>query len=392
MLSGCLRVTLALLAGSGSLAAQSGGSVSQAGSAGSARAATDRLIRAYMRDQHVPGASVAVVSGGRLVYARGYGWADLEDSVPVTPRTRFPSASTAKLLTATAVLQLADQGKLALEDAVQAHCPAYPAKRWPVTVGRLLVHQGGVRPSVGGDVFNRVHYGSVEAAVGAFADDTLVAEPGTRQIYSNAGYVLLACAVEGASGTTFDRYLQAHVLGPAGMTATTLGSIYRIVPHRAGAYMVRTEANTRAWQGLWTAAHLAETEIDVPFRADPLDESFATGASNYLTTPSDLARFVIALDDGRLIGRERLAAMLSDHPTSDGQPTGRGYGWVVAGTGRSLVARLSGSVWTGSSAVRWAPSERLAVVLSTNLGFQQPDAVLDSVARVWEREGAPASR
>jgi CubicO group peptidase (beta-lactamase class C family) len=149
--------------------------------------------------------------------------------------------------------------------------------------------------------------------------------------------------------------------------------------------MVRTEANTQAWQGLWLPAHLAETSIDLPFRADPLDESFATGASNLVTTPSDLARFVIALGAGRLIGRELLADMLADHPTTDSQPTGRGYGWVVSGSGRSLVARLSGSVWTGSSAVRWEPAEGLAVVLCTNLGFQQPDAVLDSVAAAWAR-------
>jgi CubicO group peptidase (beta-lactamase class C family) len=373
-----LHLSCVLLLASGSLAGQSA-----APSPAAARAATDRLVRAYLQDQHVPGASVAIVSGGRLVYARGYGWANLEDSVPVTTRTLFLSASTTKLLTATAVLQLVQQGKLALDDRIETRCPVYPAKRWPVTIGRLLVHQGGVRPSTGGDVFNRVHYGSVEAAVGAFAGDTLIAEPGTQAVYSNAGYVLLACAIEGASGMKYDRYLDAHVLGPAGMKATTAGGIYRIIPHRAGAYMVRTEANTRAWEGLWTPAHLAETTVDVPFRADPLDESFATGASNYLTTPSDLTRFVIALGAGRLIGRELLANMLSDHPTMDGQPTRRGYGWMVSGTGEWLVARLSGSVWTGSSAVHWVPSERLAVVLSTNLGFQQPDAVLDSVAGIW---------
>jgi CubicO group peptidase (beta-lactamase class C family) len=356
---------------------------SHAASSERARSATDRLVRAYMREQHVPGVSVAVVSRGRIAYTRGYGWANLEDSVPVTPHTRFPSASTAKLLTATAILQLVGQGKLALDDSIQTRCPAYPGKRWPVTIGRLLVHQGGIRSSNGADVFNRKHYGSVEAAVGAFADDTLVAEPGTRQVYSNAGYVLLACAIEGASGMTYGGYLESSVLGPAGMTGTTLASIYRIIPHRAAAYMVRTEANTRAWDGLWTPAHLAETTVDVPFRADPLDESFATGASDLLTTPSDLARFVVALDQGRLIGSGLLADMLSDHPTVDGQPTQRGFGWVVRGVGRARVARLSGSVWIGSSAVLWSPANGLAVVVCTNLGFQQPDAVLDSLAGVW---------
>ena len=347
------------------------------------RAATDRLVESYMRDQRVPGASVAIMRDSRLVYARGFGLANLEDSVPVTIHTLFPTASTLKLLTATAVLQLAEQGKLALDQPIQTYCPAYPRKPWPVTIAQLLVHQGGVRPSVGAEVFNRVHYGSVDAAVAAFAEDSLIAVPGTRQVYSNAGYVLLACAIEGASKESYAQYLRGHILVPAGMATIQPASIYRVIPHRAGAYMVRTEANTRQWDGLWTPAHLAETSLDLPFRADPLDESFAIGASNYLTTPTDLARFVIALDRGKLLGRDARAAMLTDHPTADGTLTGRGYAWMISGSTDSVVARLAGSVWTGSSAVLFLPSDHFAVVVSTNLGFQQPNALLDSLAVVW---------
>jgi CubicO group peptidase (beta-lactamase class C family) len=351
--------------------------------AAEARAATDRLVRAYMRDQRVPGVSIAIVVGDRLVYVRGFGWASLEDSVPVSTQTLFPSASTAKLLTATAVAQLVERGALALDQPIETHCPAYPPKRWPVTLGQLLVHQGGVRPSGAADVFNRVHYGSVQAAVAAFAGDTLVAPPGTKEIYSNAGYVLLACTVEGASGEPFDRYLRTHVLRPAGMNATQQASLYRVVAHRSGAYMVRTAANTRAWEGLWTPAHLAETELDVPFRADPVDESFATGASNYLTSPSDLARLMIALNGDGLLGRDMRKAMFSGHPTADGKSTGRGFGWLVSPSKEGVVARLAGSVWTGSSAVLFLPDRRFAAVVSTNLGFQQPGALLDSLAAAW---------
>ena len=293
----------------------------------SARVETERLVADYMRDEHVPGASVAIVVGDSLSYARGFGWANLEDSARVTPRTLFPTASTLKLLTATSVLQLAERGRLSLDQPVRRYCAAFPPKPWPVTIAQLLVHQGGVRPSTGAEVFNRVHYGSIEKVVAEFAADTLVARPGTKQIYSNAGYVLLACAIEGASGESFDQYLRTNIFGPAGMTAIEASSIYRVIPHRADGYMVRTEANTRNWEGLWTADHLAETTIDVPFRADPVDESFA--------------------------------------------------------------ARVAGSVWIGSSAVLFLPRERFAAVVCTNLGFQQPNALLDSLAAVW---GHPVSR
>ena len=167
------------------------------------------------------------------------------------------------------------------------------------------------------------------------------------------------------------------------MLATQQASLYSVVAHRAGAYMVRTAANTRAWEGLWTSAHLAETRLDVPFRSDPVDESFATGASNYLTSPSDLARLMIALDGDRLLSGGMREAMFSDHPTADGKSTGRGFGWLVSASKEGVVARLAGSVWTGSSAVLFLPDKRFAAVVSTNLGFQQPGALLDSIAAFW---------
>jgi len=159
----------------------------------------------------------------------------------------------------------------------------------------LLLHQGGIRPTTGAEVFNREHYPSVAEAVATFARDGLVAEPGAQAIYTNLGYVLLACAIEGASRSTYDDYLQQGVLSPAGMTATVRDDFYRVIPHRAAGYMVRTADNTRDCEGLWTGAHLAATRIGEPFRADPVDASLQPGAGNYLTTPSDLARFVLAL-------------------------------------------------------------------------------------------------
>ncbi len=357
-----------------------------------ARVETERLVADYMRAEHVPGASVAIVVGDSLAYARGFGWANLEDRVLVTPRTLFPTASTLKLLTATSVLQLAERGRLLLDQPIQRYCAAFPPKPWPVTIAQLLVHQGGVRPSTGAEVFNRVHYASIENAVAGFARDTLVARPGTTQIYSNAGYVLLACAIEGASGESFDQYLRTNIFGPAGMTAIEASSIYRVIPHRAGGYMVRTEANTRNWQGLWTADHLAaETTIDVPFRADPVDESFASGASNYLTTHRSCT----------LRHRSRSwQASRSRHDRGDVLRSSN-HGWKGNRSRVSLadfhVGRI-GCRQTRRQCLDWLlgmlflPRERFAAVVCTNFGFQQPNALLDSLAEVWGTESADHDR
>jgi CubicO group peptidase (beta-lactamase class C family) len=225
-----------------------------------------------MRVQRIPGLSLAVGRAGHVVFARGYGKADLEHDVPVTPTTLFRLQSTQKLLTATAVLRLAELGRLRLDDPVQRYCAAFGVRPWPVTVGDLLTHQGGVRSSDLADLFNREHYPSPAAAVRRFVRDTLAHRPGTRVLYSNAGYTLLACAIEGVTGQPYDSALATLVLRPSGMTATRDDNVYEVMPGRARYYVVRTAANTEQWRGLWTDAHSpppASTSRPTPTRWIP---------------------------------------------------------------------------------------------------------------------------
>ena len=112
-------------------------------------AQVDSLVRLYMHAQHIPGMSVALGINGHLVWAQGFGFADLENRVPTDTETVFPTASTLKPLTATAVLRLVDAGRLDLDAPVQRYCAAYPTKPWIVTPRLLLLHQGGIRPSSG---------------------------------------------------------------------------------------------------------------------------------------------------------------------------------------------------------------------------------------------------
>jgi CubicO group peptidase (beta-lactamase class C family) len=157
------------------------------------------------------------------------------------------------------------------------------------------------------------------------AGDSLVAEPGTRVVYSNEGYALLACAIEGASGKSYHDYLRESVLTPAGMASTVEDAFYTLVPDRSRSYIVRTPDNTKLWEGLWTPAHLAATKLNEPAMADPLDESWEPGAGNYLTTPTDLVRFAIALESATLIKESLRAQEFANQPLRDGTPSGRGW-------------------------------------------------------------------
>jgi CubicO group peptidase (beta-lactamase class C family) len=357
------------------------------------RARLAEAVGRYMRDHGIPGLSIAIGARGRVVLAQGFGQADLEHGVPVTATTLFRLQSTQKLLTATAILRLAETGRLRLDAPVQAYCPAFGARPAEVTVRQLLSHQGGVRPADLADLFSREHYASAQEAVRRFVRDSLAYRPGTAMVYSNAGYTLLACAIEGATGRPYDSTLAALVLRPAGMQATRDDNVYEVVPDRARYYVVRTAANTEQWRGLWTEAQLSATRLDQPANADPVDPSWATGAGSYLGTPSDLVRFGLALTGGSLLqGSYRDSAFAPAPLTVTGLPTGRAMGgWVLDSTGRG-VARMLGSTWNGSFGVAVDSVSGLVVAIASNIEFDQPARLIAQVLELWRplvARGAP---
>ena len=157
-----------------------------------------------MATNSVPGISLAVVQDGALVWSRGFGMADLENFVPATSATLFRLGSISKPITATAILQLSERGKVDLDVEVQNYCRAFPKKEWPVTTRELLGHLGGIRhynPDGKGDIpeDSAKHFLSMEESLQVFAGDPLVAKPGTKFHYSTYGYTVLGCILEGAA-------------------------------------------------------------------------------------------------------------------------------------------------------------------------------------------------
>jgi serine beta-lactamase-like protein LACTB, mitochondrial len=343
----------------------------------------EAYVNEYVHSQHIPGMSLALALHGRLVWARGVGMADLENQVPVDTLTMFPTASTLKPLTATAVLQLAEHRRLDLDAPIQRYCPAYPEKRYTVTAHALLLHQGGIRPSIAAEVFNRTHYMTVTDAVRAFAQDSLQFEPGTATLYSNQGFVLLACAIEGASGESYDDYLARAVLAPANMRHTVPENVYKVTPHASRSYVIRTAENTKQWEGLWTPAQLASIELDVPAVADPVDASWEPGAGNYRSTPSDMVRFVLALEQGALLTDSMRAKEFTRQALRPGALAKRGYGWTVTAKDSGNMPVMLGSNWDGSFGVVTDPQTGFVLALASNIEFNIPSDLVLKIAAVF---------
>ena len=276
--------------------------------------AIDAAVQQQIKSYKVPGLSIAVTQQRRIVFSKSYGWADLENQVRVSNETLFRIGSITKPITATAAMMLAQRGQLDLDAPVQNYCRSFPGKPSPVTTRELLAHLGGIREfkTVSGtspELLSETHYDSVADSIALFATDPLVDKPGARYEYSNYGYDLVGCALEGASGKSFDDLLRTLVLSPAAMTATTLDDSYQIIPRRSRNY-------THAKDGSIRNARCIDTSNRIP-------------AAGLLSTADDLARFVLALESNKLLPDAQLRQMWAEQTTGQGKPTGYGLGWMI---------------------------------------------------------------
>ncbi len=200
------------------------------------------LITKWMSERNLPGVSVAVAIDGELVWADGFGWADLEQRVPVTPLTRFRIGSASKALTSAAVGLFHERGVLDLDAPIRTYVPMFPEKRWPISTRQLMGHVSGVRHYLGAEPYSAEHFISVEAALEIFSADTLLFEPGTRSSYSSYGCDLVSAVVEQVAGRPFLYVMRDDVLAPLGMRHTVPDDVFAIVPNRARFY-VRGESD-----------------------------------------------------------------------------------------------------------------------------------------------------
>jgi len=307
------------------------------------------LVEAARTEWQAPGMSVAVVVDGRIAWARGFGLADVENEIEARPDTVYRIASISKPLSATAIMQLMEKGKLSIDDPVTKHVPSFPDRGLGITLRHLLTHTSGIRHYKAGEMDLKEHFDSIEAALEIFKDDPLLFTPGTKYSYSSYAYNLLAAVVESASGLTFEAYMREKVWGPAGMTVTRLEQQGDIVPHRSRQYVVAGGGG-----GVKNA----------PFA----DLSVKWAGGGVISTVEDLARFAIALDQGVLLKPETLETMYEPMTLTDGTRTDYGLGWdsQADAAGRRWIAHGGGATG-GSTYILRLPEKRFAVTIAANV-------------------------
>ena len=324
--------------------------------------AVDRFVAAQMESQHIPGLSLAVVRGGAVVRASGYGSASLELDVPVTPQTVFQIGSITKQFTATAIMMLAEEGRVSLEESVTHALEGLPAAWEGVTVRHLLDHTSGIKSFTGiPDVMARLTFlpASRDEVVALVADAPLEFAPGEQYAYNNTGYYLLGHIIERASGQPYGDFLGDRIFAPLKMEATRVNDLKDILPDRACGY----EWAEDRWRN---ADHISMTW---PFSAGAL-----------VSTTLDLARWDAALGSETLLPKAAWEMMWAPTTLTDGTKTGYGFGWAVGDyEGHPSVGHSGGIPGFMTHAERF-PADDLAVIVLANVAPADPALIARGVA------------
>jgi CubicO group peptidase (beta-lactamase class C family) len=312
-----------------------------------------------------PGCSMAIARDGRLVYARGYGMANLDHEIALTPSSVFHVASVSKQFTAAAIVLLSQEGRLSLDDEVRKHVPELPDFGQRVTIRQLVHHTSGLRDQwellgLAGWRYSRDLITDEDVLQLMERQKDLNFAPGSEHLYCNTGYTLLATIVKRASGRSFRDFTTERLFKPLGMNNTHFRDDHaEIVKNHAYGYVPAGDT----------------------FRQSPTNFNTA-GATSLLTTVEDLALWDRNFIDGRVGGPAFLEQMLAAGVLEDGRKIDYAFG-LTHGTYRGLATVGHGGSDAGYRAdfLRF-PNERISVFTLCNLSTSNPGQLTRRIADI----------
>lgn len=340
---------------------------SPAQEASSAQALTARVDQLFAQwdKPDTPGCALAIIKDGEIIYKRGYGMANLELNVPIAPNTVFQVGSIAKQFTAMAILLLAQQGKLSLDDDVRKYVPEVPDFGTPITLRHLVHHTSGLRDQY--EMLQMAGWRSDDVITEKDVLDmvarqrTLNHKPGEEYLYTNTGYTLLAIVVKRVAGKSLAEFAEDNIFKPLGMASTRFVDDHRlIIKGLADAYLP-TEGNKFL---KWMAA----------------DDH--AGADNLFTTVEDLARWDQNFYDKRIGGARLIEQMLTPGVISNDPTFDYAFGLNINRYKGLRMIQHSGSRLGYRSQFMRFPDERFSVACLCNARIE-PDTIARRIADIY---------
>ncbi|MYN02937.1 serine hydrolase [Pseudoduganella sp. DS3] len=294
-----------------------------------------------------PGATVIVTRDGKPLFRKAYGLASLPEKTPMQPEMLLRIGSITKQFTAVAILQLAEQGKLALQDDVRQHLPDFPDKGQRITIEHLLQHTSGIPNYTELKAMRSLPKENVALGqvLDMFKDEALEFAPGTQHKYSNSGYFLLGMVIEKLSGKAYHEYLAQNIFEPLGMRDTA------------------HEGNERSARRRINGYRLAGKEI-VPVAEIDVKIAYAAGA--LVTTVDDMARWEAAVSGGKLLKPATWRQAFTACRLPQGAPCHYGYGWNIGTLAGHKMIHHGGSIPGFTAQALRLPDDQVFVAVLTN--------------------------
>jgi len=321
----------------------------------------DEFVRAEMERQKVPGVAIAVIRGGKVVRAQGYGYANVELKVPVGIDTIFQSGSTGKQFTAAGVMLLVEDGKINLDDPISKYLPGTPAAFQEIKVRNLLTHTSGVPNYTNRDIDYRRDYTEDEILQIIFKQQLEFA-PGARWKYSNPGYEMLGFLIHKVSGQFYGDFLHDRLFVPVGMKTTRIISEEDIVPNRAAGYrLVKGQLKNQQWVA-------------------PSWNTTADGSLYY--SINDLIAWNRALRMGTVLKPESWKQVYTPARLNSGKTYPYGFAWFLEPINGHEV-HMHGGSWQGfKTVILRYPKNDLTVIALCNLADADPEKFTDGIVGI----------
>jgi CubicO group peptidase (beta-lactamase class C family) len=336
-------------------------------------ASLDAIGAASVAGRGAPGVTIEIERDGAIVYAKGFGFANVEDAVPATPDTRYPIGSNTKQFTAASILLLQDEGKLSVDAPLATYLPEIPHAR-EVTVRELLTHAGGYAEFTAAPDFDELgnRPSTPAGVVGTVVGKPLAFKPGTKREYSNTGFELLLMVIERVSGMSYHDFLARNIFGPLGMTGTYVRDSDDTMP------LVATEYASYAL-GPWEhALHI--------------DYTWLGGAGSIVSSASDLLKWNAALDGGKLLSKKSLHEMMT--PAKIPGPAFADYGFGIETTtlpnGRRVILHGGNTTGAATQDARF-PDDGLEIVVLANSGTYDYTGAVNALYAVLAKPSPVAS-
>lgn len=293
-------------------------------------AKSDSLLYAFVADTQVPGLSISVSQKGKIIYSKGFGYADMARTQPVDPaKTKFRVGSVSKTLTAAGLGLLYEQGKIDLDAPIERYVPSWPKKKHAITLRLLAGHLAGIRHYRGSEFMSAAKFETVTDGLTFFLNDPLIYEPGTQYSYSSYGWNLISVAMENAaapaasflSTKSFLQFMQEEVFDALAMENTEADHADQDIENRTQFFVKRNDQ-----------------VIEAPY----VDNSYKWAGGGFIGTTEDLCRFGQAHMKAGYLKQSTLDEWMKSQTTKNGQETNYGIGWRT-------FKRPSGNVFYGHS-------------------------------------------